>query len=199
MTGTLHAVAIVAGVGKYHTADSDRRLEEAEVEVHHRSTLEMAVADVRTLAEIHILQPEKAKAGTKVVSSGEVGIQASAGTGSAVVAAAALVIGTGYAGAEVAGENTSFVAVENTCSVEVVVEWKPRTARLGYYQTSLTRRRDRGRVSVEGAGVVERTAVKVVAGVEPVEKTPCRIGSASAQGLTNYIGSGRVVEAGTWL
>lgn len=69
-TGTLRAAAAaVVGVGKPkpHTADSGRRLEEVGAEVLHRSTLEMAVADVRTVVEIHIPQPEKVEAGTKVV------------------------------------------------------------------------------------------------------------------------------------
>ena len=143
--------------------------------------------------EIHILQVEKARADTKVVSSGEVGIQASADTGSAVVA---LEVDTGYAEAEGAGEKTWFVVVENTYSVGVVVGWGSRTASLGYCPTSLARSRDRGRVSVEVVVVVECRVVKFV-GVEPVESEPFRIGWAFAKGLTSCIDFEKV-EAETW-
>jgi len=86
------------------------------VEVHQRSILatEMAVVGVRTVEGIHILQVEKEEADTRVVSLVGVEIRASAGSGSAVVAA--LGADTGYSEVEVAGENTPFVAVEDMYS-----------------------------------------------------------------------------------
>ena len=87
--------------------------------VRHHSILETVVVDVRTVVEIHILQVEKEEPDTTIVSLGEVGIPTVAGNGSVVVA---LVLGTdtGYAEAEVAGENTSFGGVEGTYSARVV-------------------------------------------------------------------------------
>jgi hypothetical protein len=88
------------------------------VAVHQYSILETAVVDDRTVVGIHILQVGKEEADTAVVSPGEVGIQASAGNGSAVVVFA-LGLDTSYAEA-VVEENTSFVVVGSTYSVEVV-------------------------------------------------------------------------------
>jgi len=173
------------------------------VEVHHHSILETAVVDVRTVVEIHSLQVEKAEADTKVVSSGEVGIRASAGTGSAVVAViAAPGVDTGYAEAEVAGENILFVAVENTRSVGVVARWKSRKASWGNCPRSLARHRDRGRVSAEVVEVAECMVVTVAVDVESVEMVPLHIGLAFARGLTSCTGFEKVVvvvEAVTWL
>ena len=170
---------------------------------HHHSILETAAVDVRTVVEIHILRVEKAEADTKVASSGEVGIQVSAGTGSAVVVViAALGVDTGYAEAVVEGESILFAAVENTSSAGVVVGWKPRTASWGNRLTPLTRHRDRGRVSVEVVEVAECTIVKVVVDVEPVEMVSPRIGLAFAQGLTSCTDFEKVVVAAaaeTWL
>ena len=140
------AVVVVAEVEKCRTVGSGRRLEEVEVEAHHYSILETAAVGVRTVAEIHTPQVEKAEADMTVVSSGEVGIQVSVGTCSAtVVAIVALGVDTGYAEMEVAGENISFAAVENTRSAEVgVVGWKPRTASWSYCPASLAQHRDHG-------------------------------------------------------
>lgn len=88
------------------------------MEAHHYSTLETDVVDVHTVAGTHILQVVKAEVGTTVVSSGEVGIQVSAGEGSVVVVVVALGVDMGYAGAEAVGENKSFAAAENTRSAE---------------------------------------------------------------------------------
>jgi hypothetical protein len=193
---------LVAEVEKRHTVDSGRRLEEVEAEAHHHSTLEMAVVDFRTVVEIHILQVGKVEADTTAVSSGEVEIQAPVGTGSAVVVAVALGVDTGYAEAEVAGENISFVAVENMRSAGVVVGWKSKTASWGYCQTSLVQHRDRGPVSVEVVEVADCIVVKVGVDVEPVEMVLSRTGLVFAQGLTSCIDFEKaavVVEAETWL
>lgn len=88
--------------------------------VRHHSILETVVVDVRTVVEIHILQVEKEEPDTTIVSLGEVGIPTVAGNGSAVVVVVVLGTDTGYAEAEVAGENTSFGGVEGTYSAGVV-------------------------------------------------------------------------------
>lgn len=101
------------------------------MEAHHRSILGTAVVGVHTVVEIRILQVEE-EGDTTAVSLGGVGIQVSDGNGSVVVAAvvvaAALGVDTGCVEAEVEGESTQFVAVENTCSAGVVAGWKSRTA-----------------------------------------------------------------------
>ncbi|KAF9648276.1 hypothetical protein BDM02DRAFT_2314732 [Thelephora ganbajun] len=200
-TGIPHAAAAaaaVAEVGKRHTVGSGRLPEGVEVGVHHRSTPGTAVVDVRTVVEIHILQVERGEADTKVVSSGEVGTQGSAGNGSAAVVVA-LGVDTGYAEAEAVEANTSFVAVENTCSAEAVVGWKPGTASWDCCPIFLARHKDRGRVSVGVVDVVGCRIAEIVVGVGPVEMVPHRIGSASAQGLTNRTDSGKVgVGVETW-
>jgi len=206
--GILHAVAVaavavvVAEVEKCRTVGSGRRLEEVEVEAHHYSILETAVVGVRTVAEIHTPQVEKAEADMTIVSSGEVGIQVSAGTCFVVVVVVAVLgVDTGYAEAEVAGENISFAAAENTRSAEEVVGWKPRAGSWSYCPASLARHRDHGWVSVE-VEVAERIVAKVAVGVEPVKMIPPRIGLAFAQDLTSCTDFERVeveVEAETSL
>ena len=174
MTGTLPVVAaavVVAGEGKRRTVDSDRLLEEAEAEVHHCSILETTVVGVRAVVEVF-----GQGMGTKVVSPEEVGTQASAGIGSAVVVA--LGVGTDHA-EEVAGEKTRFVVVGNTDSEGVVVGWKSRTASLGCFPIFLVPRRG----SVVEVGVVGCMAGKVVVSVESMEMVPVRIGSGFSQGL----------------
>ena len=165
------AAVVVAGEGKHRTVDSDRLLEEAEAEVHHCSILETAVVGVRAVVEVF-----GQGMGTKVVSSGEVGTQVSAGIGSAVVVV--LEVGTDYV-EEAAGEKTRFVVVENTDSEGVVVGWRSRTASLGCFPTFLTQRRG-SVVEVEAVGCM---AGKVVVSVEPMETVPTRIDSGFSQGL----------------
>ena len=167
------AAAAVAGEGKRHTVDSGRLLGEAEAEVHHHSILGMVVVDVRAVVEVFGEGMD-----TKVVSSGEVGIQTSAGIGSAVVAA--LGADTDRAGEE-AGEKTQFVAVENTCSEGVVVGWESKMATLYCFPTFLTQRMDREWGSVV-VGVVGCT-VGVVVSVEAMETVLARIGLGFPQGL----------------
>ena len=169
------------------------------MEAHHYSIPETAVVDARNVAEIHTPQVEKEEADMTVVSSGEVGIQVFAGTGSAVVVVIVVLgVDTGYAEAEVAGENISFAAVENTRSAEVV-GWKPRTASWSYCPASLARHRDHGWVSVE-VEAAERIVVKVAVGVEPVEMIPPHIGLAFARGWTSCTDFERVeAEAETSL
>lgn len=101
--------------------------------------------------------------------------------------------------------------VENTRSAGVVVaaKSKVRTVNWGCCSTSLTRHKDRKRVSVEvvvGVGdkivveVAERKVSKVAAGVERVEVALHRIDSACVEGSTSYTDSGKVAVAGvgTW-
>ena len=185
------------------------------MEVHRCSTLETAFVDVRTVVEIRTLQVEKGEADKTVASLVGVEIQVLAGSGSVV--AVALGVDTGYSEVEVvAGENTLFVAVVSTYSAGSV-GWRPRTANWCCYPAFPSRRRDHGRVAVEGIvcrvvmvvveGVVCRTArvavgavvctfVRVV--VELVETVPPRIGEATSRGLTNCTDSGKVVEAERW-
>lgn len=167
------AAAAVAGEGERHTVDSGRLLEEAEAEVHHCSILEMIVVDVRAVVEVFEEAPD-----TKVVSSGEAGTQASAGIGSAVVAA----LGSGMDHAEEVGEKTRFVVVENTYFEGVVVGWESKMASLCCFPTFLTQRRDREWGSVV-VGVVACSVGEVVVSVEPVETVLTRIGRGFPQGL----------------
>ena len=161
------------------------------MEVHHHSIPETAVVDARIVVEIRTLQVEKTEADTRIVSSGEVGIRASAGTGSAVVVVAAPGVDTGYAEAEVAGENILFAAAENTRSVGV--GWKSRKASWGNCPTSLALHRDRERVSAEVVEAAECTVVTVAVDVELVETVLPHIGLAFARGLTSCTGFERVV------
>jgi hypothetical protein len=91
---------------------------EAEAEVHPHSIPVMAAVDVHTVVKIHILQVEieKEEVDTKVVSSVEVGTQASVDRGSAAVVVA-VADSTSHVEVGVAETHTWSVVVENTRSV----------------------------------------------------------------------------------
>ena len=170
------------------------------MEARPRSTPAMVVVDGRIVAERHI-QVEREGADKKVVSSGEVGIQASAGRGSAVVvvAAAAVEVDMGYVEAGVAESRTWNVAVGNTCSVVAAAELKSRRVGWGCYPTSLTL--PKGHVRVSAGEAVVGCRVEVAVGVELAEMVPRRIGSALVQGSTNCTDFEKVaveVEVVTW-
>ena len=176
------------------------------MEVHPRSTPAMVVVDGRIVAERHI-QVEREGVDKKAVLSGEVGIQASAGRGSAVVvvvvaaaaAAAAVEVDMGYVEAGVAETHTWNVAVGNTRSVVAAAELKSRRVGWDCYPTSLTL--PKGHVRVSAGEAVVGCRVEVAVGVELAEMVPRRIGSAPVQGSTNCTDFEKVaVEAGvvTW-
>ena len=172
------------------------------MEARPRSTPAMVVVDDRIVAEMHI-QVEREGADKKAVSSGEVGIQASAGRGSAVVvvaaAAAVVEVDMGYVEAGVAETHAWNVAVGNTRSVVAAAELKSRRAGWGCYPTSLTL--PKGHVQVSAGEAVVGCRVEVAVGVELAEMVPRRIGSAPVQGSTNCTDFEKVaVEAGvvTW-
>ena len=174
------------------------------MEARPRSTPAMVVVDGRIVAEMHI-QVEREGADKKAVSSGEVGIQASAGRGSAVVvvvvaaAAAAVEVDMGYVEAGVAETHTWNVAVGNTRSVVAAAELKSRRAGWGCYPTSLTL--PKGHVRVSAGEAVVGCRVEVAVGVELAEMVPRRIGSAPVQGSTNCTDFEAAVEVEvvTWL
>ena len=179
-----------------------------EAEVHPHSIPEMVVVDVRTAVEKRILQVEveKGEAGTKVVSSGEVGIRVSVGKGSAAVVV--VVDGTSYVEVGAVETHTWLVVVEYTRSVGVaaVAESKSRRVSWDYFSAFLTRRKDRAWVSAGAVKVVEGRIVEVVEvvgckilkvadGVELVEMELRHIGLASVQDLTNRADSGKMEVA----
>lgn len=146
--------------------------------------------------------------GTKVVSSGELGIQASVGKDSVTVVVV-VVDGTHHVEAEVAETHTYFAVVENTRTVGVVAvaETKSRTVNWGDCLIFLTRRKDREWVSGVLAGdkivvaveAVECKIVKVVDGIEWAEMALYRSGLVPVQDLTKHAGSGIVgVVVVTW-
>ena len=100
------------------------------MEVRQHSILETAAVDSRTVVEIHILQVEKVVVvDTAAAPSGKVRIQA--------------------------GEDMSFVAIENIYSA-AVAGW-------GHCPAFPTRNRDRGRVAVGGiVGRIVWVAVELV-------------------------------------